>query len=80
MEFFCRPFVLNGHVFRSFYGKDNNIFMIETNELVCDDKVASPSGQTPNGPLSMLGFLDWHNPLELNSEQVCLAYCGRSAN
>lgn len=69
-KFFLQPFVLLGRVFRSFYAKDNNIFMIQTNELVRDDKVAFPSDENPDGPLSLLGFLNWHNPLKFNSKQV----------
>ena len=72
LELFLRPFVLTGRVFRAFYAKDENVFMIETDELV-DDGVISTSRRSasPTGPCSLEAFLSWHNPLELNTNQVC---------
>jgi RNA-dependent RNA polymerase len=72
LELFLRPFVLTGRVFRAFYAKDENVFMIETDEIV-DGVTISTSRRpaSPMGPCSLQAFLSWHNPLELNKNQVC---------
>jgi len=57
-----RPFVIWGQIYRACYAKDQNVFFYQTNELF-------PTGLDP-GRLSLLDFLDWHNPLEPNSDQV----------
>jgi hypothetical protein len=69
---FSRPFVLTGKVFRAFYAKDENVFLIETNEMVeCGTITASRRPTSPMGPCSLMDFINWHNPLLLNTNQVC---------
>jgi len=75
LELFLRPFVLTGRVFRAFYAKDENVFMIETDEIMDDGTIsASRRPESPTGPCSLQAFLSWHNPLELNKNQVCSFY------
>jgi hypothetical protein len=69
IDYFCRPFVLWGYIFRPFYAKDDNIFLFKTNEIMDGTKI-SPT-PSPIG-LSFLDFINWHNPLELNTGQVSL--------
>lgn len=64
-----RKFVLCGRIFVPFHSKDNSLYMVETNEDVfrksqawCDD----------NHRQSFSEFINWHNPLEHNSNQVCI--------
>jgi RNA-dependent RNA polymerase len=73
IDYFSHPFVLNGRVFRSYFAKDHNVFLIETNEITDGGQVTeSPLPPCVHGPLPLLDFLEWHNPIELNSNQVCL--------
>jgi RNA-dependent RNA polymerase len=68
IDFFRKPFVLWGSVFRSFYAKDETVFLFRTNEVMMGNEI-KPNG----GPgISLLEFLDWHNPPLHNSKQVCL--------
>lgn len=76
MEFMCRPFVLNGRIYRAFYSKDNNVHLKKTNESlkVVDgaQTVASPKneGDLVDGQGSLIEFLNWHNPMSENSDKV----------
>lgn len=65
--FFSKPFVLWGRVFRSFYAKDDTVFLFRTNEIMENSRIVPD--RVPG--LSLLQFLDWHNPLESNSNQAC---------
>lgn len=67
-EFFFRPFILWGRVFRSFYAKDRTVFLFRTNEMMMDGKFYPDHFPGP----SLLRFLDWHNPLETNANQVAV--------
>lgn len=58
-------------IYRTFYAKDQNAFLIETNEVVKDGRVVpNPLPPAVGGPCSLSQFLEWYNPLALNSEQV----------
>jgi RNA-dependent RNA polymerase len=65
-QFFQKPFVLWGRVFRTFYAKDETVFLFKTNEIF--DATHIRPGHYPG--LSLLQFLEWHNPLEYNHSQV----------
>lgn len=65
-----RPFIIHNHVFRTFYAKDNNMFLFRTNEVMSDSGITTPGSSATSGPMSLMEFLNWHNPLELNSKQV----------
>ena len=77
LQFLKKPFLLCGSVFRAFYAKESNIFYVKTNE-VTDGKILIP-GKTHSGIMSFMEFLDWHNPINLNSEQVCFSSALTSA-
>ena len=64
--FFKRPFVLWGRVFKTFYAKDQTVFLFRTNEP-CPG-LDSRGSNLPG--LSLQEFLMWHNPLQENSKQV----------
>lgn len=77
-EFLQRPFVIMGAVYRSWYSKDGSAFLVRTNDTVrgVEDSltvVPAPPGtsHTENG-LALKEFIDWHNPLQFNDEQVCV--------
>jgi RNA-dependent RNA polymerase len=73
IEFFKHPFVLNGRVFRAFFAKEHNAFLVETNEVTDGSKVSeSPLPPSEHGPLPFLDFLRWHNPIKLNAMQVSI--------
>lgn len=68
LQFLQRPVLLCGFVFRAFYAKDTNIFYVKTNEVT--DGTTIVIGKTLPGVMSFMEFLDWHNPIELNSGQA----------
>ncbi|TFK75828.1 hypothetical protein BDN72DRAFT_831274 [Pluteus cervinus] len=74
-SFFQRPLIICGDVFRAFYAKDANVFYFRTNE-VYNEKGISP-GSTGPGRLSIEGFLEWHNPIEINQKQTLAKYASR---
>lgn len=77
MEFFIRPFVMNGEVFRSFYAKDHTVFLFRTNEIAIGTTVTIPVNSFNPSALSLMDFLNWHNPLECNFRQVSIPRCVR---
>jgi RNA-dependent RNA polymerase len=63
----ARPFVIFGSVFRPFYAKDRTIFFLKTNETYNGSTISvSPSSNN----MSLGEFINWINPLELNTKQV----------
>jgi len=70
LQFLQRPLLLCGFVFRAFYAKESNVFYVKTNE-VTDGTTVVPDKVVP-GIMPFMEFLDWHNPIELNSDQVQL--------
>lgn len=68
MNFFHRPFILMGCVLRAFYAKEQNVFLFMTNEVYKDSVISLT--KTVQGRLSFLDFVEWHNSLEGNAEQV----------
>ncbi|KAF7349229.1 Dimethylaniline monooxygenase [Mycena sanguinolenta] len=73
-EFFRKPFVIFGNVFRSFYAKEATVFLFKTRESYSQGKIHdSPAG------LSLFEFLDEFNPLELNANQMLCKWASRFA-
>ena len=71
MTYLRRPLILCGSVFRGFYAKDSNVFYVKTNEST--DGVSVPEdGDVIPGVKSFLEFVEWHNPMDNNNEQVCM--------
>ncbi|KAF9244585.1 RNA dependent RNA polymerase-domain-containing protein [Melanogaster broomeanus] len=76
VKFFSQRFLLCGMIYRAFYAKDGTAFLIVTDELwgtTCLPKHVQPR------PLSFLEFLDWHNPILLNSSQTMAKWASRFA-
>jgi len=67
-RFLKRPFILSGFVFRAFFAKDNNVFLVKTNEAVDGSEISLT--KTLPGTMSFLEFLRWYNPFEPNAKQV----------
>lgn len=62
LDYLRRPLILCGSVFRAFFAKEKNVFYVKTNETFSNAPVPDV--------MSFLEFVNWHNPIELNSEQV----------
>ncbi|KAG5653736.1 hypothetical protein H0H81_010993 [Sphagnurus paluster] len=75
VEFFLRPFILWGHVFRSFYAKDETVFMFRTNEMLINGEIISDQRLG----MSLLKFIDWHNPPMFNTNQAMSKWAARTA-
>ncbi|KAG2154648.1 RNA dependent RNA polymerase-domain-containing protein [Suillus clintonianus] len=59
-------FVLCGRVFVPFHAKDGSAYLFETNENI--DRDSNP-GDGDGHRLTLYEFVQWHNPLRLNSKQ-----------
>lgn len=68
LDYIRRPLILCGSVFRAFFAKESNVFYVKTNEGT-DGKSILSNVSIPN-VMSFLEFINWHNPIELNSKQV----------
>ena len=68
LDYIRRPLILCGSVFRAFFAKESNVFYVKTNEGT-DGKSILSNVSVPN-VMSFLEFINWHNPIELNSKQV----------
>lgn len=68
-EWLRKPFVICGSVYRAFYSKEDNTFLVKTNET-WDGKIISPGLLTEGGVMSFLEFINWFNSLEKNKTQV----------
>ncbi|KAG7449112.1 uncharacterized protein BT62DRAFT_1073637 [Guyanagaster necrorhizus] len=80
VSFFKHPFILNGSVFRAFYEKDKNVFLFMTDEVVEGSEISriSPQRFRPDR-ISLIGFLDWHNPIMNNITQTMAKWSARFA-
>lgn len=67
VEYFMRPFVINGRIFRTWCIKPKAALLIATTEKWDGEKIIMHG----NPGMSFLGFIRWHNPMESNSGQVC---------
>ncbi|KIJ13767.1 hypothetical protein PAXINDRAFT_135617 [Paxillus involutus ATCC 200175] len=61
-----RKFVICGRVFVPFHAKEGSIYMMETNQNYGRITNLLEGDQFR---ISLKGFVDWHNPLHLNSKQ-----------
>lgn len=68
MDYLRRPIILCGGVFRAFYAKEGTVFYVKTNETF-DGTSVTDDGLVPD-TLSVLEFVQWHNPMEHNNNQV----------
>jgi hypothetical protein len=60
-------FVLCGRVYVPFHAKEGSLYLFETKENI-DRQTNSDDGDCHR--LSLYDFVQWHNPLRLNSKQV----------
>ncbi|KAF8189916.1 RNA dependent RNA polymerase-domain-containing protein [Mycena galopus ATCC 62051] len=73
-DFFYKPFVILGKVFRAFYAKDGTVFLFKTREYYTNGEIRhSTTG------LSLFEFLDQFNPLQLNANQALCKWASRFA-
>ena len=68
LNYVRRPLILCGSVVRAFYAKESNVFYVKTNEGT-DGKSIFSNAPVPD-IMSFWAFINWHNPIELNSNQV----------
>lgn len=77
VSYFQQPFIFNNRVYRAFFAKDSTVFLVQTAEKLDRDETGNALTISPAsvpGVLSLLEFLHWHNPLELNLSQVCFSF------
>ncbi|CDO75004.1 hypothetical protein BN946_scf184965.g6 [Trametes cinnabarina] len=84
-DYFKRPFIIAGVVFRAFYAKEQNVFLFRTNEgfeqhadgtvLITQPSVSCRGQQE----YSWLEFIGWHNRLEHNTDQTMVKWSARFA-
>ncbi|KAF4602055.1 hypothetical protein EYR40_005257 [Pleurotus pulmonarius] len=75
IQFFSRPFILGSEVFRAFYAKDDNVFLFGCSES-WNGLCIKPSQPQD---FSLMDFLQWHNPLDVNKSQTMTKWAARFA-
>ena len=73
-EYFYRPFIISGAVFRAFFAKEQNVFLFRTNEVVRvrdgEVHIVPVSEAVVPGEMSLFDLIEWHNDLKYNNDQV----------
>lgn len=82
-EYFRRPFIVGTAVFRAFFAKEQNVFLVRTNEVVRgpvgeDFHITAPGPGDLTTEIAFMDFIKWHNDLLLNSDQVDPMYISAS--
>ncbi|KAH8834926.1 RNA dependent RNA polymerase-domain-containing protein [Flagelloscypha sp. PMI_526] len=77
-EYFMSPFVIFGTVYRAFCAKDENVFLIRTNEIIDSQGLARPGPLGASG-LTLDSFINWANPLQYNQNQLMCKWAARFA-
>ena len=67
LNFLLQSFVLCGRIFRPFASKDGSLYLMETN---LDFERTANEDFGDQHRISFAQFVNWHNPLHLNSKQV----------
>ena len=75
-EYFRRPFIVGTAVFRAFFAKEQNVFLVRTNEVAKgrigeELRITTPRSGDASTEISFMDFIRWHNDLQLNADQVC---------
>ncbi|PIL27621.1 RNA-dependent RNA polymerase [Ganoderma sinense ZZ0214-1] len=83
-EYFRRPFIVGTAVFRAFFAKEQNVFLVRTNEVVKglvgeDLHITNPGPGERSTEMSFMDFIKWHNDLLLNSDQTMAKWAARFA-
>ncbi|KIJ49639.1 hypothetical protein M422DRAFT_205121 [Sphaerobolus stellatus SS14] len=74
LPFFRRDFIIHGRVFRPFHAKENTVFMFQLDKIYKGGEIyTDPS----NEKISFQEFLQWNNPMHLNSGQSLAKWCAR---
>lgn len=68
LGFLRQKFVLGGRVFMAIPPKDDSLYLVEINEDFGRTRQNTAGDQHR---MSYGAILEWHNPFELNSDQVC---------
>lgn len=68
-QFLCQQFILLGRVYVPFHCKDGSVYMVEIDQ---DYEREAMAWCSDNFRHSFVDFMQWHNPMELNSRQVCM--------
>jgi hypothetical protein len=71
LEFLLRSFVLCGRIYRPFASKDGKLYLMET-DLNYERTTDEAFGDQYR--ISFAAFINWHNPLHLNSHQVLCSF------
>ncbi|KAG8979723.1 hypothetical protein FRB94_010185 [Tulasnella sp. JGI-2019a] len=71
-----KGFLLHGRIFRAFSGHDGSIHLIETNENFGRRSVANMGDSRR---MSFVDFIQWFNPMSLNSRQLVCKWRARFA-
>ncbi|RXW18376.1 hypothetical protein EST38_g7477 [Candolleomyces aberdarensis] len=75
-EFLCQKFILLGRVFVPFHCKDGSVYMVEIDQ---DYEREAMAWCGDNFRHSFAEFMQWHNPMELNSRQAISKFVTRYA-
>ncbi|KAH9916727.1 RNA dependent RNA polymerase-domain-containing protein [Epithele typhae] len=81
-DFFLRHFVIWTSVYRAFFTKEHNVFLVRTNEVpqaISKDRVVISQDTTDTRLMSFSDFIDWFNRLEENKEQTMAKWAARFA-
>ncbi|KAL6305950.1 RNA dependent RNA polymerase-domain-containing protein, partial [Sparassis latifolia] len=84
-QYFARPFIINGSVFRAFFAKEQSVFLFQTNEAWDGTRVFVPPPRSrvqtakASTGMSLLTFLNWHNQMEVNKKQTMVKWVARFA-
>ena len=76
LDLFLKPFVLWDRVFRAFFAKDDNVFLVCTNETMESPRMLKT---VDNGRQSLREFVEFHNPLREGDKQLLCKWASRMA-
>ncbi|KAL1695215.1 RNA dependent RNA polymerase-domain-containing protein [Schizophyllum commune] len=76
LDLFLKPFVLWDRVFRAFFAKDDNVFLVCTNEMMESPRMLKT---VDNGRQSLREFVEFHNPLRVADKQLLCKWASRMA-
>ncbi|KAL1746021.1 RNA dependent RNA polymerase-domain-containing protein [Schizophyllum fasciatum] len=76
LNLFLKPFVLWDRVFRAFFAKDDNVFLVCTNETM---DITGRLQTVDNGRQSLRDFVEFHNPLRVGDRQLLCKWASRMA-
>ncbi|KDQ17270.1 hypothetical protein BOTBODRAFT_156039 [Botryobasidium botryosum FD-172 SS1] len=78
VNFFLQGFVILGRVYRAFFAKEQNVYLMETNEPY-DLERRIEGNALEDGRLSFEEFISWHNSIARNNNQTMSKWASRFA-